>query len=65
MSNARRRILLIAVVAAAAVAAWWLAGRHTSTDSLVLYGNVDLRQADLPFNASERVTEVLAQKAIT
>jgi HlyD family secretion protein len=27
-----------------------------------LYGNVDLRQADLPFNASERVTEVLVQE---
>jgi HlyD family secretion protein len=27
-----------------------------------LYGNVDLRQVDLPFNASERVIEVLVQE---
>ena len=60
MSKAVLRIVLIvAVVGIAAAAWWWLAGRHKNTDALVLYGNVDLRQADLPFNASERVTEVL------
>jgi HlyD family secretion protein len=63
MSKARLRIVLIvAVVGIAVVAWWWLAGRHKNSDALVLYGNVDLRQADLPFNASERVTEVLVQE---
>jgi len=62
MSKVRLRILLIVAVVGIAVAVWWLTGRHNSTDSLVLYGNVDLRQADLPFNASERVTEVLVQE---
>jgi HlyD family secretion protein len=63
MSKAVLRIVLIvAVVGIAAAAWWWLAGRHKNTDALVLYGNVDLRQADLPFNASERVTEVLVQE---
>ncbi len=62
MSKVRIRILLIAVAVAIAGIAWWLAGRHQGTDALVLYGNVDLRQADLPFNASERVTEVLVQE---
>ncbi|MBS0419273.1 MAG: efflux RND transporter periplasmic adaptor subunit [Proteobacteria bacterium] len=62
MSKARLSILFVAAAAAIAVAVWWLAGRHKSAGSLVLYGNVDLRQADLPFNASERVTEVLVQE---
>ena len=62
MSKARLRIVLIVVVVGIAAAAWWIAGRHKNTDGLVLYGNVDLRQADLPFNASERVTEVLVQE---
>ena len=62
MSKVRLRIVLILAVVGVAVAAWWIAGRHKSTDGLVLYGTVDLRQADLPFNASERVTEVLVQE---
>ena len=62
MSKARLRILLIVAVVGIAFAAWWLAGRQQGTGALVLYGNVDLRQADLPFNASERVTEVLVQE---
>jgi HlyD family secretion protein len=62
MSKVRIGILLIAALATAAVIAWWMSSRHKTTDSLVLYGNVDLRQADLPFNASERVTEVLVQE---
>lgn len=44
------------------VIVWWLADRHGATNSAVLFGNVDLRQVDLPFNASERVTEVLVQE---
>jgi HlyD family secretion protein len=62
MSKARLGLSLLAAAAGIAIAVWWLAGRHKSTGPLVLYGNVDLRQADLPFNASERVTEVLVQE---
>jgi HlyD family secretion protein len=57
-----RWILLAGTLAAAAAGLWWLADGHQSSKALVLYGNVDLRQADLPFNASERVTEVLVQE---
>jgi HlyD family secretion protein len=62
MSKPVLRIVLILAVVGVAFAAWWLVGSHRNTDGLVLYGNVDLRQADLPFNASERVTEVLVQE---
>lgn len=58
-----KRILPIALLAVAAIAvAWWFASRHGTQPGLVLYGNVDLRQVDLPFNASERVTAVLVQE---
>jgi HlyD family secretion protein len=62
MTKLRSGILLAVVIAAVATTVWWLATDHKSSTELVLYGNVDLRQADLPFNASERVTEVLVQE---
>jgi membrane fusion protein PltH len=63
MSQLRFRILLAAALVLGAVGLWWwLAGRQPGPKELVLYGNVDLRQADLPFNANERVTEVLVQE---
>src|ERR1700737_723450 len=57
-----RWILLAVVIAAAAAAWWWLADGHERSNAIVLYGNVDLRQADLPFNASERVPEGLVRE---
>ncbi len=52
--------IVIAVVIAAAL--WWLmAGKRERTE-LTLYGNVDLRQVELPFNGSERVAAVLVQE---
>jgi HlyD family secretion protein len=54
-------VLGVAAVIVAAIA-WWLTNNQQRSDQLVLYGNVDLRQADLPFNASERVLEVVAQE---
>ena len=62
MSKVRLRIVLVVAVVGIAVAVWWLTNRHHGPGELVLYGNVDLRQADLPFNASERVTDVLVQE---
>jgi HlyD family secretion protein len=56
--------LALLLVAAPAIAAllWWQFGRPQPARSLVLYGNIDLRQVDLPFNDSERVAAVLAQE---
>src|ERR1700736_6271041 len=60
----RRVIILLAIVAVAGAAglAWWYAHRSSGTGELVLYGNVDLRQADLAFNDSGRIAEVLSQE---
>jgi membrane fusion protein PltH len=58
-----KRLLWVALLVGAAIAiVWWFTHRHGAQGGLVLYGNVDLRQVDLPFNAGERVTAVLAQE---
>jgi HlyD family secretion protein len=60
------RIVRIVVVCLAAVAIgallWWSFARRQSTHELILYGNVDLREVELPFNGSERIAAVLAQE---
>ncbi len=58
---ARLAVLLVAVMLVAA-GWWWTMDRGRSPTELTLYGNVDLRQVDLPFNGSERIAEVLAQE---
>jgi HlyD family secretion protein len=45
-----------------AAALWWFMGRHRERTELALYGNVDLRQVELPFNGSERIAAVLVQE---
>jgi HlyD family secretion protein len=50
------------VLTAAAGLTWWLTHRHTASQQIVLYGNVDLREVDLAFNDSERIERVLVQE---
>jgi len=40
----------------------WRGHRHGERGELLLYGNVDLRQIDLPFNGNERIAAVDAQE---
>src|SRR5262245_24914445 len=60
----RRRVLIgLAVVALAGVGlAWWLNRPARPAKEFALYGNVDLRQALLAFNNSERIAEVLVRE---
>jgi len=61
----RRTPLIVAaviVVAIAGGAAWWLTQPHKPATEIVLFGNVDLRQVELAFNASQRVDAVLASE---
>ena len=63
MPTRLRIVLIIAGVAALALLTWWWLDSHRRTRSeLTLYGNVDLRQVELPFNGSERVAEVMVQE---
>ena len=56
--------VVLAVCIAAAAWNWW-PRESAESQQLVLYGNVDLRQVDLPFNDSERIVAVLRKKGIT
>ena len=59
----KRWILIAGMMVVVAIAlAVWLGGRRRTGGELVLYGNVDLRQVELPFNNSERIAAVLAQE---
>ncbi len=58
-------IALPLLLTALAVAAWWFWPRlHPREDTarLTLYGNVDIREARLAFNASEHVDRILVQE---
>jgi HlyD family secretion protein len=60
--NKRIVVPVIVVVLGAAGSAWWLLHRSEDADRLVLHGNVDLRQVELPFNDNERIAAVLVQE---
>ena len=59
-----RRIVIAGIVAVAAIGAgvWYWSKDRQDPNSLVLHGNVDLRQVDLPFKDNERISEVLVQE---
>jgi HlyD family secretion protein len=59
-----RKILVAALAAIVIVAggAYWLMRPSSAPKDIVLYGNVDLRQVDLPFNGTERIAAVLVQE---
>jgi HlyD family secretion protein len=62
----KKKIVVAALVVSVAVlagAGLWLAQRKSgSSDSLLLYGNVDIREVALAFNGSERIVELAARE---
>jgi HlyD family secretion protein len=57
----RFAVVLVGVIAIGTLL-WWSLVRRQSPSELVLYGNVDLREVELPFNGSERIAAVLVQE---
>lgn len=58
-------ILAIALAAGGAVVGawlWWSKRQREAPARLVLYGNVDIREVELAFNASERIAVMLAEE---
>jgi HlyD family secretion protein len=55
-------VLLIAAIIVAAAVLWFLRHEEKHRTSLVLYGNIEIRQVDVAFNASERVERMLAEE---
>jgi len=60
MTKARVLPLVVILVLLAAGGAWWWQREQAqpSGDTLVLHGNVDIRQVELAFNAAGRIDEV-------
>lgn len=51
-------VVIVVVLAAAAAVAWWRHDNSAPVAELVLYGNADIRQVELAFNATERIDEM-------
>jgi HlyD family secretion protein len=51
-------VIIVAALATAAAIAWWRQNNSSPLMELVLYGNADIRQVELAFNASERIEEM-------
>lgn len=58
----KQRIAIAAAVLLLVVAVVWFVSRDERTDELVLHGNVDLRQVELPFVDNQRIAEVLVEE---
>lgn len=54
--------VIIAALASVAYAGWRFRFRDEPDESIVLHGNVDLRQVDLPFNGQQRVAAVFVEE---
>ncbi len=63
--NKKPVAIAIGAVALLALVAWWFFSRDRQSDIIVLHGNVDLRQVDLPFKDSERIAAVLVEEGTT
>jgi HlyD family secretion protein len=59
-----KKVIPLVVVAVLVLAAlgYWVFGRDPDSTQIVLQGNVDLRQVELPFSDSERIAEVLVEE---
>ena len=55
-------LVLAAIAVSFGLGWWWTAAHHPSSEELTLFGNIDLRQIELPFNGNERISQVLVQE---
>lgn len=69
MSSRRKPLVALALVVVLAIAGGayyrYRAERSRSTDILTLYGNIDIREADLAFNLSGRIDRMLVNEGDT
>lgn len=62
MNQKARAIAVAIILVALGGGGLWYFHRPAVDGELTLYGNVDLRQASVPFNGSERIAEVLVEE---
>jgi HlyD family secretion protein len=59
MKRVRIFLALVLILGVAAGGWWWYSNEEVlSADRLTLYGNADIREVDLAFNGSERITKM-------
>ena len=61
-TKTRLLIPTLLILAVAGGGAWWYTHRPIEDGTLTLYGNIDFRQASVPFNGNERIAEVLVEE---
>ncbi len=58
----RKFVILIVLAAVAGVAGWYYYRTSAVPEAFALYGNIEFYQADLAFNSSQRISEVLVEE---
>lgn len=63
-THIRRLIVILFIAGMLGVGTWLVLTRQgkAPSDSIVIYGNVDIRQVELAFNANERIAEMAVQE---
>lgn len=63
MVSVKKRVFIVAALILLIVAGFlvwhWMQRKQAPSDTVTLYGNVDIRQVQLAFNDSERVEKLL------
>ncbi|MHB1675707.1 MAG: efflux RND transporter periplasmic adaptor subunit [Acidobacteriaceae bacterium] len=66
MVPVKKRVSILAILVLLLVAGFfgwrWFQGKHVPSDTITLYGNVDIRQVQLAFNDSERIDKLLVDE---
>ena len=65
MKNKKRPLIIVVlllIVLVAGGAYWWTQRAKPVSNTLTLYGNIDIRQVQLAFNDAGRVSELLVQE---
>src|SRR5487761_1960327 len=66
MVSVKKRISILAIFVLLLVAGFfgwrWFQRKHAPSDSITLYGNVDIRQVQMAFNNSERIDKLLVDE---
>lgn len=61
-----KRLILIALIVAAGMGGWWWShNTHRPSTSLVLYGNIDVRQVDLAFVVEGKIVELTTDEGVS
>jgi HlyD family secretion protein len=60
--KAKARFLIPVLLVLVVVGAWKYFHRPATDGVLTLYGNIDFRQASVPFNGNERIAEILVEE---